>query len=519
MASRLLIELDERSVRVARATWDARHVHLHKAFQLEIAEQESPKTLGQRLRAELQKQGLGKGDADLILNRRAVELREIALPPAPDEELPDLLKYSARNEFAAVNDAWCLDFVPLSDDPAKSRQVLAGALSPQLLAEYKTLGEAAGLRIQRILLRPFCVAQAVVPAASRPVLIVHSDRTALDLTLASGGRVWMTRTVKLQDPAGPGRVDPIVREVLRSMMLAQRTAGGREPAQAVLIAPGSEWQLLADALSEKLSIPVKSWQELDDRGGLSRGLNIESADEYLAHYGAALGSMGRGWPTVDFGNPRRRVEKQTDYRRMALWGGLAAILLLAAGAMAWLTLSSQTEKIQSLAARQAELKKANDDAGVDQIVGEVELVDQWARDNINWMEELKQVSERLLTADDAIVSYFKGGFVRDVPEVLLRGRLTSRDTNSALMANLASRPYEVDQRRSVRTTDSSEYPHEFEYALFLDRTGVNVAAEIARKIREESAESRPVSDGDSPSANPPESAQSPDSSTDLDSPN
>ena len=49
------------------------------------------------------------------------------MPPAPDNELPDLIRFQAMREFGAMQSDWPLDFIPLDSDPEQPRSVLAAA--------------------------------------------------------------------------------------------------------------------------------------------------------------------------------------------------------------------------------------------------------------------------------------------------------------------------------------------------------------------------------------------------------
>ena len=162
------------------------------------------------------------------------------------------------------------------------------------------------------------------------------------------------------------------------------------------------------------------------------------------------------------------------------------------------------------------MKKQNDDLGVEQIVGEVTLIDNWEKNNVNWLEELREVSQRLLTADQAMVGYLKAELSRVGPEIILKGKLNERDTNTRLKNNLAERPYEIEQRRNVMSSDSSDYPFEFEYALVLDRAGVNVPKLIGQRIRDAAAAQNPAQPN--PEGTPPTSGSNSDSAATTNSP-
>lgn len=507
MANRIVLEIDDLHYRLAKVSVEGQRVQVSRAVEFPVVADDDVRAKAVKLKEALQSGGLGRGDCDVILSRKAIELREISLPPAPDEELPDMVRFSSRNEFASVNENWSLDFIPLTDAQDQQRVVLAGALPPQIAQDIRQTCELAGLKVQRMLVRPFCTAQALVPGdEAKPVLLVHDLGNELELTLVHAKKVFMTRTVKLPEGASEQRLAAMVQEIQRSQMLAARSAAGRAIGETLIAtAPmnrGGLTKLMAERELASCEL-IDVCQRIVEQGGT---LDAAEAEKFVAHYGAGLAQAERAWPTLDFVAPRRRIEKKTDYRRMALIGALAATLLVSVVGFCWYLLSEQASRIARLEKEHRLLKESNDKMGVDQIVGEVQLVDNWQRSNLNWLEELREVSQRLLTADEAMVGYLKAELARTGPEIILRGRLNERETNTELKSNLAERPYQVEQRKNVMSIDSKEYPFEFEYALLMDRSGVNVVQQIGQRIRELAAAKSPTATpaaqtAESPTAN------------------
>ena len=317
MPIRTIIEIDDREIRVAQATWEARRAHLSKAFILEIEAGAEPKELGKALRESLNKNGFSKGDADVILNRRLIEMRELDLPPAPDDELPDMLKFAARNEFASVNDNWRIDFVPLTTEVTANRIILAGALSPQLLAEITTIVEAGGLRLGRILLRSFCVAQSVCnDDPTKSVLIAHDVGNSLDLTLVQDNKVQMTRCVLLSGDGEPELTQNKSLEIQRAVMLANRGGTARGVGEVRIASDSTTGPRIRTALESMVDVPVLA---LDVSSLISkRGENLggKNPQKFLSHYGAAQLLAGVRIAQIDFSKSYVRMPQSFAAARL-----------------------------------------------------------------------------------------------------------------------------------------------------------------------------------------------------------
>ncbi|MFM7738291.1 MAG: type IV pilus biogenesis protein PilM, partial [Planctomycetota bacterium] len=492
MPNRIILEIDDLKYRVAKVSAEGKRLQLSRPVEVSVSAEDDPKARAAKLKEALQQAGLGRGECDVILSRRAIELREISLPPAPDDELPEMVRFSSRNEFASVNENWSIDFVPLTDAAEQQRIVLAAALPPQQAQDVKQLCDLAGLKPTRMLLRPFCTAQALVPAnASKPVLLVHDLGNELEVSMVHGRKLFMTRTVKLPEEDAGERLQAIVREIQRSRLLTAKSVAGRAVGETLIAAAPSQREALNGLLAPLDIGPyqlIDACQVIAEDGGT---LDATDAEKYVAHYGAGLGLTKRNWPEIDFGAPRKKVEKKTDFRKVAIWSSLAGCLLLAAIGTGWYLLAEQARKIANLETEFNQLKESNDDLGVEQVVGEVSLIDNWEKNNVNWLEELREVSQRLLTADETMVSYLKAELGREGPEIVFKGKLNERETNTQLKNNLAERPYQIEQRRNVMSTDSQDYPFEFEYALLLDRSAVNIAQVIGQRIRDAAAAQNP----------------------------
>ncbi len=110
--------------------------------------------VGQRIAEELDARGISRPPALVAVGRGSIELRQLQLPPAPDDELPDMVRFQAAREFNELDEKWLLDFVPIDQATDGPRTVLAMAIAPAVIRQIEGVCEQAGLKMQRLLLRP-----------------------------------------------------------------------------------------------------------------------------------------------------------------------------------------------------------------------------------------------------------------------------------------------------------------------------------------------------------------------------
>src|SRR5688500_16379858 len=111
------------------------------------------KQIAGRLTAAMPAPLAGKVTTIVAAGRDNVQMKLLSLPPAPADELPDMVRFQAEREFTALGGEAALDFIPISGDAQTPHQVLAVALSPAGVTEVRELCQALELEPDRIVLR------------------------------------------------------------------------------------------------------------------------------------------------------------------------------------------------------------------------------------------------------------------------------------------------------------------------------------------------------------------------------
>ena len=161
--------------------------------------------IGSRLAAVIGGAASGNLTTLVGVGRDQVQMVLLSLPPAPPEELPELVRFQAEREFTTLGDDAALDYIPLSGDATTPHQVLAAALAGVGLTEVRDLCQSIGVEPERITLRATAAASFVarrLGAASSDVsLVVNRLTDEADLTVLVGDQVVLVRTVRLPDAA------------------------------------------------------------------------------------------------------------------------------------------------------------------------------------------------------------------------------------------------------------------------------------------------------------------------------
>lgn len=357
------------------------------------------KQIGTRLAAAMPGPLTGKVTTIVGTGRDHVQMKLLSLPPAPADELPDMVRFQAEREFTALTSEAALDFIPLSGDAQTPHQVLAVALSPAGMTEVRELCEALGVEPDRLALRP-CASAALVHRAG----VIEADTVALvvnpltdeaDLTVHAGEQMFLMRTVRLPDATQPDvRQRALIGEIRRTLAAVRQQLADRQIDRVVLCGSRSAADQ-ADALAEELETAVTMFDPSESAppGLASQRVPGESLARFAAVLGMALNEADRRPPIVDFANVRRRAEATRFTRTHAMAAAAAAIAALGFAAHLWLgyaravnELAAVRSEIQLLEQSQEQYEKVSADAAA---------IERWLTTDVNWLDELEQFARRV----------------------------------------------------------------------------------------------------------------------------
>lgn len=425
---------------------------------------------GESLKTQLTTHGLTRSDTVVVVSRANAEMREITIPPAPNNELPDMVRLIARSEFASLNENWSLDFIPLSDDETKQRTVLAAGISPELQAQINSVAEPSGLKIKHIVMRPYAtidlVKEKIVDKQVRLIVDPNGDTT--DMTVADGAKLLATRTVRIPDSYDANRrSESLLSEIRRTLASSRKMLGEKEVSSILMFGQANQNKPLAGNLKNHLGLEMEFVNPLKSAQTVSGLKEPERIERYAALLGALKQHCSTSTHAIDFVNPRKPIVIKPDYSRWYLYGGLALAALLLGMLTCWWVLRGQSNENRDLEVKLRQLKAKNDGLDgspkVDQVLDEIEQIDSWKRKDINWLEELYQYSQRALTPDDSIVDSFDAAANtrdEDTPRVIVKTRLSKVQKESNLIGSLKGRPFVVSTGRSGFSEADKTYPIE-----------------------------------------------------------
>jgi Tfp pilus assembly PilM family ATPase len=489
MARLLAIEWDAREARVAVARPRGREVLVEHAFAVDLAPRDPGQTfadqnVGQRIAAALAARSIGRCETLVAVGRASIELRQLSLPPVPPEELPDVVRFQALRQFTGIGDDWPLDFVPLESSDPESLSVLAAAISPELVEQISSTCQAGELSPRRLVLRPFAAAS----------LLRRSDRSRLqpcqlmvdlladeaDLTILVDEQVALVRTVRMAvGDESEYALRPLLGEIRRTIAAAHNQLRDRRVESVVLCGSGDEQTALENLIQKELPQSVETFDPFSTvrLGGELKASKPGKAGRFAPLLGMLLDEAAGGEHAIDFLHPRRAVEPVSPQRRNILIGATAITAVAAIVLLSWSKLVSLDGEIERLSAETRSLDKTVSVA--ERYRGHVRAVEGFLESDISWLEELRNLSQEMPSAEEVILTQFiastrspAGG------QMILDGYTRAPEQVSELRETLRDDDREVVSTGSQEDERRQEYRWRFkETVLIKPRPAVVVPAD------------------------------------------
>ncbi len=411
MSKLLALEWDAREARFVVARTSGKSVEVEHAFAIPLASGEPAEAapaeagtseLGAKFAAACRERNLGRCQALVAVPRGKIELRLLQVPPAPDEELPEMVRFQALRQFTSLGEDWPLDFVQLQSADPQQVRVLAAAVSPTVIDEVRQVGEALESPPTSLVLRPFAAASfySRFVAADRCRLTVELFAEEADLNVAAAGQVLLLRSVRLPSH---DRDTALVGEIRRTLAAARNQLGDQTVETVMLLGGEAELGPLPGLLREQLGMEVESFDPLA-RVTLAADARRALADR-SGRFAALLGMVydeaeGRRHG-IDFLKPRQRPQPPSRGRRFAWIGAAAASLLIVLIGLVYWQLQGYSRRLTLLQADSKNLDEPVKQA--QKLQGDIAEIDAFAAGDVNWLDQLHLLSQKFPSAADAVV--------------------------------------------------------------------------------------------------------------------
>jgi len=395
----LAIDWDARTLRVVHALSGKRGVKIDRILSVAVpsdVDTTDAAAMGQHIRRVLEQESISTRVAMIDVPRNQTILKTLSLPVIRPEELAGVVEIQIAKELPFPVTQAVIDFtIGATHEDGRTQDVLVSAVQHEVIEEFKVTFATAGLRLDRIGLRPHASRVAICKLLefSMPERVLFIDVrlpfTEIDVIKQSHLSFSFAASVHLPDdlsgsgvfsilrsepeaeasegegstgPVAPmlGRPSPmetainsLVMDVTKSIEAYRATDAGAMIDQVVIGGDTGVEEKLADAIQKRMGLPTELYNpaagfgwEPDAGAGAAGfaptlGLVLDYADDSTMHF--------------DFLHPKKLVSASQERLKKAPWVAAAIVMFAFASAYgAWaITKADRTEL--------AQLKKQVDD--------------------------------------------------------------------------------------------------------------------------------------------------------------
>lgn len=418
MPRHITLELSRSEARVLLVRTSGAEIAVEQAFCVPVPLAEeggSPEAFEKAVVAALAEHGMTRLPVVGVVGRSDVELRLLQLPPAPDDELPEMVRFQAAQEFPNLASDAVLDFLPQEGPDDGPRRVLAVALKPGAAERFARICGAAKLSLARLVLHPAAAGSLAI--RRRPelqagwFLLVDILDGQAELTALRHGRVAFSRHVLLPDapPDSAEFAEALSAEVRRTRAAAGNQEGASLPEPLVVFGQADRWPVLAEQFGS-LASSAPEWIDPFTATTVSAPaahLEPDRRARFAALVGAAADEADDRAPAVDFLHPTRRPEPAGRRNAYMLAGLVAACIVLAAMLLSWLDTRRLRASIRDIQQESASL--GNQVEAAEKTIRTAEEIGNWVDAEVVWLDELRWLSENFTPAEDAVLTKLMAG--------------------------------------------------------------------------------------------------------------
>jgi Tfp pilus assembly PilM family ATPase len=511
----LALEWDDAEARIAVADVRRGSIVLEQAFavsladtapgsgggtpggQLSLSGAHDLHAIGRRITEALSNRGIRRGKTLVGVGRANIELKNLTVPPSPPEELADMVRFQAERDFNTLSEDWPLDFLPLPSEEGEPLNVLAAAISPELVAEIEVTCQAANLTPQRLMLRP-CAAAALLsrvrPGQENKLrLLVDLLAEEADLTVLSGDVVVFMRTARMPQEAiksdNPLRV--LLPEIRRTIAAVHNRMQGQRIEEMFFCGDSDAQAATVREISRELDLPVEVFNPLKSctlGGDLRRELPSHPS-RFAPLIGMLLHEAAPSEGMIDFLNPRKRPEAKSRKREFTMIGVAAGLLIASTAGWIWYQLGEMDAEIAMLTQKSNQMGeglKDRTDTPVKKAMGKTAQAaetEKFLTSEVVWLDELAALAVKAPPAKDVMITHLTTptDALRRMSKMHLDVAVTSTEVAERLQAALRDKGHQVALGPSEQLESAKHYPWSIKVDLQIDPSKNDLATALAEK--------------------------------------
>jgi Tfp pilus assembly protein PilO len=472
--------------------WDKNHVRLlefskdragavkirHAVFESIPADVsvDDAENFGGFLKELIRTSGIRASAAVFMVGRQRSFLHQLTIPASPETEVANLARFQLAQELPFAIEESTVDYVITArNDKQQVIGVLAAAVQTEHIDFLKHLAKTAGVSIRRIGLRSygnFLAARNCGYLGDGLNLFVDLSLHELEIDILSAeGGILFSRSAGLGEDRAQATslesdfLDQAFLQLKRTLYAQIYLAGAPDARpKHILVAGSTGWE--KDFLDRATAELKMTGQVFQIPAAESQHVTHDAA--FVSAYGMACAQARPRYELFDFLFPKKAVDPQAVKARQIRTGiAVAAAVLILAFVFTQAKVSQKADELARLASKNSKLKSELSE--FEKFRTQVENIQKWDDSKVNWLDELKFLTEYLPPTDKA---YLKHMFVSESPksgyvaEISIEGQAVSRQVIDQMAQELSDTGrYEVTPGQQVTMSRGDKYSENFKISL------------------------------------------------------
>lgn len=419
---------------------------------------------------ELSEKSIRNRRVVLCTQRPDVDFFNFPLVLEPGEDVTEAIYNELTLQEKVSVDDLAIDYQLQELEPERPL-VFAASVARRTLDQWKQRASENNRRVEQVFLRPMAAShildQVTLPALDDSCLLVAVYGQQADLILLHQQQPCFTRNLILQNPdSDKAIVEQLISEIRLSVSSLDLPYLDEALSNAVVLAD----QRLATELIVQLKVELDidgTHIPIDQLPGFVFNDDCEPDYDWLPLLGSLnLETANPGTGVLDLMNPKQPVEPPSMVRRIVLLGALLIIVLGYFGMNLYDQYQADYDDVVKIVKDGRKQK-----ASYEKILPDAQLAQyvlKWKGSEIQWLDQLQQLSETLPTGDQAVIRQMSGSQTPEGANMSLQIHARDLAVTESIQKAISEKSIQIKLKRVVETNDA-QYPYRMETNLLAPR--------------------------------------------------
>jgi hypothetical protein len=403
-----------------------------------------------------------------LISRPELDLSTLSLPKGDEKEIASMVASELEQQYGDASEFPTADFVLSAShhdvtNGSEIIDVLLFAAQSKYLQSLDEQSKEVGLKLVGVGARhlgPLSLLQRKTLTTDSITVAIQFYPGETELSICHGVVPVLLRSIRNSTEDAERVAEQVAVEVERCLTLLPQEIASKST-QIAFFGDSSFATKVTEALSGLEPRSVESIHSAFDWPGNQKSLSTDVLIDgvFAANIGAAWDYFHKVMP-VNLLSPKRPPKPANPWIKR---GVLTAVAVVGTTAVSYVLLGDVNElqtEVEQLESDFANVSKLTNK--YQEKADRVKSVEDWLSNQVDWLAELNEISQRLPEGQNATVRRLTGTLGSSGSAIDLSVQVNAQEYISVLEDRLKSAKYSVSSRQISQSADTTDYPWNFE---------------------------------------------------------